>query len=328
MKLLVRRAGFLTSVQDLGRTGGREHGVSVGGALDRHALRVANVLVGNDDFAAGLEMGAGKFESEFTGERLVAWCGDGLVVAIKGTPVPPGYPACATRGETLTVAATGDGARGWLAISGGIDVPVVLGSRSTDLRAGFGGHHGRALRDGDELPLGERSPLSQRLARALTNCRIADWSALSHWVNRGPVPAFLRVVAGADAHRFSADTRALFASTAFTVTSQSDRMGARLSGPRIERSDTGDLFSEAVAPGTIQVPPDGQPILLLNDCQTIGGYPKIAHVISVDQNTAARLRPGDAVHFHEVTLAKAHELLRRREADFTWFRAGVAVRYS
>ena len=154
MKVFVRSAGFLASVQDLGRTGHRQSGISIGGALDSHALRVANALVGNEDSAAGLEATLGTLRLRFEDQRVVAWCGGAFSVRIGAENLPPGHAALVAKGEELAMAAPKSGARAWLAISGGIDVPPVLGSRSTDLRGNFGGHEGRALRDGDELPLG------------------------------------------------------------------------------------------------------------------------------------------------------------------------------
>jgi allophanate hydrolase subunit 2 len=156
MNVLVHSAGFLTTVQDLGRLGHRRSGVSVGGALDSHALRVANALVGNDDDAAGLELTLGRVRLRFEDDRMVAWGGGGFSARIGEKNLPPGHAGFVARDSELTMAAPDTGGRAWLAISGGIDVPLVLGSRSTDLRGNFGGHEGRALRDGDELALGPR----------------------------------------------------------------------------------------------------------------------------------------------------------------------------
>src|ERR1700731_3687029 len=155
MNVLVRSAGFLTSVQDLGRPGYRQSGVSVGGALDPFALRVANALVGNKDGAAGLEATLGSLRLRFDDRRVVAWGGGGFTARIGDEDLPPGHAGLVTKDEELVMTAPQEGARAWLAISGGINVPLVLGSRSTDLRGNFGGFEGRALRDGDLLPLGD-----------------------------------------------------------------------------------------------------------------------------------------------------------------------------
>src|SRR5947207_6188119 len=153
MNALVRSAGFLSSVQDLGRTRYRESGVSLGGALDSFALRVANALVGNEDGAAGLEATLGTLRLRFDDLRVVAWCGGGFTARIGDEELPPGHAGLVAKDEELVMTAPQAGSRAWLAISGGINVPLVLGSRSTDLRGNFGGHEGRALRDGAVLPL-------------------------------------------------------------------------------------------------------------------------------------------------------------------------------
>ncbi|MEP6777834.1 MAG: biotin-dependent carboxyltransferase family protein [Chthoniobacterales bacterium] len=326
MNATVLRAGFLTTVQDLGRTGFRRLGVSLGGALDAHAMRVANLLVANDENSAGLETTMGTLRLRFADERLVAWCGDQFEVRMNDGPFPAGRVARIEANEELQMTAPQSGARAWLAISGGIDAPLVLGSRSTDLRGKFGGHEGRALKEGDTLPLGRSSAHADRLAESLRETRIAEWGVHAEWAGSARRAGFLRVVQGAQRDRFSADTHRKFVLEPFVVTAQSDRMGIRLEGPPLENSDQADLVSEAVAPGTIQVPPSGNPILLLGDCQTIGGYSKIAHVITVDMPVAAQLRPGHSIRFHEVSLAEAHQLLLGREDELARFRTGMQLR--
>ena len=202
-------------------------------------------------------------------------------------------------------------------------MPIVLGSRSGDLRSGFGGVKGRPIRDGEEFPLAENSPRAKVLIERLRGERIARWKPPHDWsstVRREPA---LRFVSGTDRDCFVESALGLFASGNFFVSPDSDRMGIRLDGPPLERKENVDLLSEAVAPGTVQVPPSGKPILLLNDCQTIGGYPKIAHVITVDLPMAAQLCPGDRIRFGEVSLADAHRLLLEREKNLEQFRRGL-----
>ncbi|MDP9100145.1 MAG: biotin-dependent carboxyltransferase family protein [Verrucomicrobiota bacterium] len=332
MNINVRSAGFLTSVQDLGRTGFRQSGVSVGGALDSHALRVANVLVGNDDNAAGIEATLGTLLLQFNDDRVAAWCGGAFAVRINNEELPPGHAGLVAKGEQLTIVAPDDGGRAWLAISGGVDVPLVLGSRSTDLRGNFGGHEGRALRPGDVLPLFQERRFPNRRPDENGDSEIAtpwisDWSAPTPWAATGHRDAFLRIVRGAHWDRFTPEAQSSLVTNSFSVTPDSDRMGARLDGPELERIEATDLLSEAVAAGTLQVPPNGKPILLLGDCQTIGGYPKIAHVITVDLPSAAQLWRGDPVRFREVSLAEAQDLLREREEDFARFRVGLSLHF-
>src|SRR3954470_3160426 len=260
MNLVVRSAGFLTSVQDLGRTGHRQSGVSFGGALDTHGLRVANALVGNDDNAAGVEVTLGTLRLRFEDERTIAWCGGAFSARIGDTELAPGRAGFVAREDELSMTAPDTGGRAWLAISGGIDVPTVLGSRSTDLRGNFGGYEGRALRDGDELSLGvkERRFTTRRPNTDGGLESAAPWGAPTTWAATGNRNALLRIMRGTEWSRFASDAQQLLMTNAYKVTPESDRMGARLEGPELRQREPGDLLSEPVAPGTLQVPPNGQ----------------------------------------------------------------------
>ena len=323
MTATVSHAGFLTSVQDLGRTGYRQFGVPLAGALDVFALRVANLLAGNDESAAGLEITFGGLRLQFADERIVAWCGGDFDVQIGSRSLPAGHATRLQAREELKFGRPQIGCRSWLAISGGVDVPIALGSRSTDLRANFGGFGGRALRDGDVLQLGARS-----VSPIPATERISSWSASKPWSQTAVSTPVLRFVRGAAWDLFNDVTIQRFTSEAFAVSTDSDRMGVRLEGPELRRDNDVDLISEAVAPGTIQVPSNGKPILLLGDCQTIGGYPKIAHVITIDLGIAAQLRASDHVRFSEVSLADAHRLLLERESELKRFRIGLSLHTS
>jgi antagonist of KipI len=326
MKLTVRHAGFLTSVQDLGRRGFRRFGVSVGGALDPHALRIANLLVENEEAAAGFEITLGGFRAQFDDRRIVAWCGGGFDVRIGATPMPPGHAGVIQSGEELVVNPPRIGCRAWLAISGGVDVPKILESRSTDLRADFGGLDGRPLRAGDVIPLGAGGNGTGEILELLGGNKISTWSAPGPWTSTARENPTLRFVRAIEWNSFHASAHHALVNETFTTSPDSNRMGARFDGPLLWRDNHRDSISEPVAAGTIQVPPNGKPILLLGDCQTIGGYPKIGHVITVDLSLAAQLRPGDRVRFREVSLAEAHRFLFQRERDFGLFRAGLEAR--
>ena len=198
------RAGFLTSVQDLGRAGFREFGVSLGGALDPHALRVANLLAGNDESAAGLEITFGGLRLRFADDRIVVWSGGHFDVRIGSTSLLAGHPALVRAGEEFSIDSPTGGCRAWLAISGGIDVPVVLGSRSGDLRAGFGGVKGRPVRDGEEFPLGENTPRAKVLIEKLRTEKIARWKPAHDWSSTARRTPLLHYVRGSDSGRFAA----------------------------------------------------------------------------------------------------------------------------
>lgn len=312
----ILRAGPLTTVQDLGRPNFRREGISPGGALDSHAARIANLLVGNRDDAAVLEITYGPFRACISDERIIAWCG----ATLGEKEFSPGRPIRISANEELNFAAPARGCRRWLAISGGIDSPLVLGSRATDLRGGFGGLDGRAVRDGDRLPLGESVELAH-----FSESR-ASWSAPNEWSQTAPAHPVLRLVVGSEWDAFTRAARAALAEETYLVHADSDRMGARLTGALLPRKKKTEMISEAVAPGTIQVPDGAQPILLLGDCQTLGGYPKIAHVITVDLPVAAQLRPNDRVRFQIVSLESARELFLSRQNDLERFRAGLQLR--
>jgi antagonist of KipI len=325
-KLTVRHAGFITLVQDLGRHGFRRYGVSLGGALDPHALRVANLLVENDEGAAGLEITLGGFRGYFDDRRLVAWCGGGFDVRIGSVSLPAGHVGAVDAGEELVVNPPKIGCRAWLAVSGGIELPKVLESRSTDLRAEFGGLDGRALRAGDVIPLGPQTNGAQDVSGLLRKERVSAWSAPAIWTSTARSSPTLRFIRGSNWDSFDVSAHEIFGHHHFAVSPDSNRMGARLEGPLLWRKNYGDLISEPVAPGTVQVPPSGKPIVLLGDCQTIGGYPQIGHVITVDLATAAQLRAGDQVRFREILLPEAHRLLLQRERDLGLFRVGLEAR--
>ena len=325
MNLIVTRAGFQTTIQDLGRTGFRQFGVSSGGALDLHALRIANLLTGNDKNAAGLEFTQGNVRLRFDDERIIGWCGGDYEVCVASHSIPRGHSALVLAEDELSISGPRQGWRGWLAVSGGVAVPPVLGSRSTDLRANFGGLDGRALRDGDKLLLGDQSDFARSLIDLLNERHVSSWSSPAEWSSTAKTKPILRIVRGCDWDRFNASTHYALTSEIFSISPDSDRMGVRLNGPELHRNDDVDLVSEAVAPGTIQVPPGGRPILLLGDCQTIGGYPKIAHVITIDLSIAAQLRSGETVRFQEISLPEAHRLLFEREQELVRFRIGLSL---
>ncbi len=307
MEMTVRRAGLLTTVQDLGRTGHRAAGVPLGGAMDPFALRVANLLVGNPENTPALECTLAGPELVFERDALVAVCG-----ADFGT-LPPWQPAWVRAGEPLKLPHARSGCRAYVAVAGGLHIPPVLGSAGTFLRAGFGGWKGRALRDGDILPAGEAQ-------RRLTG----SWRADPRILPAYSPDAEVRVVSGAHADQFGPE----FFSSEFTVTPQSDRMGLRLAGPKLPRGTEDGIPSAPVAPGTVQVPPDGQPIVLMADAQTIGGYPQLAHVITADLPVVAQLRPGDRVRFRMVPLDEAHALLLARERALQILREGLSLKFA
>jgi antagonist of KipI len=303
MEVTVIRAGMLTTVQDLGRRGHLSEGVPVGGAADPFALRVANLLVGNAEDAPALEITLIGPELEFGEAAWIAVCG----ARFEG--VPAWRPIRVGPGERVRFGKRLQGCRAYLAISGGLDVETMIGGKGTFLAAGVGGFKGRPLRDGDVI-----SPLGSR--RDLAGHWTMDERMLPHYSTEPTV----RVIPGAQAAEFG---DALYHAR-FGVTARSNRMGIRLEGPALTRSGAEELVSTAVAPGTIQVPPDGNPIVLIADAQTLGGYPRVGHVASVDMPLVAQLAPGDGVRFTRTSVGEAHALARAGEHRIALLRQGLA----
>lgn len=296
--LRVIEPGLMTTVQDVGRHGYQRLGVPVAGALDQTALRAANIVVGNEQGAAALEMMVLGPVIEVVADAVVmALAGHGAALDISGREGRRTAAALTSvrisRGDRVRCVGVDVAGVSYLAVHGGFAIAPTLGSRSTYARAGLGGMSGRALRAGDMLPVSmtDATDAADRAGRGLDLAR----------------PTALRVMLADDDSdsRFSAAAVTTFLSSQFVVSPAADRMGLRLDGPRLDRSEARDGLSEAIAPGAIQVPGNGQPILLRADRQTIGGYPRIAYVISADIPAAGRLRPGDRVRFVAVGMPEA-----------------------
>ncbi len=287
--LKIIRAGLQSSVQDAGRIGFRHIGVSRGGALDLPALRIGNLLVGNTQGEAALEIVLGQFTLEFESDTWFALTGAGSHAELDGSPVWTGWRLLARAGQRLTLGVPQRGMRSYLAVAGGIDVPEVMGSKSTHFVGGFGGYAGRKLADGDRLKVGaERKEFTQpQGVRQLL------------WGNR------IRAIPGPEYHQFSAASRENFWRQPWHLSTESDRMGYRLHGQPLERQETRELYSHGLMPGVIQVPHNGLPIVLMNDAQTTGGYPRIATIIEADRYHLAQMRLGEPIHFVQCSVDEA-----------------------
>jgi antagonist of KipI len=298
--LLIRSPGALATVQDLGRPKSQEVGVPSGGAADPAALRAANALAGNPPGSAGIEITLGGFHAEFREEAVCGLAGADLAFELDGRPIEPGSAFLARTDARLRSRGRVRGCRAYLAVHGGVDVPAVLGSRSTYVPAGLGGFQGRALRGGDELPGRGGVPLGWHPARVAPGILPA--------CPEPGCPVLLRAVPGPQAQAFTAAGLRTFFGAEFVVSPQTDRMGCRLDGPVIEHVAGADILSDGTAWGSVQVPGDGRPIVLLADRQTTGGYAKIATVITWDASLIAQAVPGDPVRFREVDLWEAREI--------------------
>lgn len=319
MSLEIIRPGLLTTVQDQGRFGYQQAGVVVSGALDAVALRQANLLVGNAPDAAGLEITLLGPRIRFAAAHLIALAGADLSATLSGQPVGLNRPVGVGAGAELVFGWPVAGSRAYLAVAGGVAVAPVLGSRATYLRAGLGGLHGRALRAGDQLPVGAPSLLGEKISQVVWRQKIPDaaWAQATWAAGSWPYPLnrphYLRAMPGPEYDWFSAASQRVFWEETFTVTPQADRMGYRLLGPDLARTTSAELLSSAVTAGTVQVPASGQALVLLADCQTTGGYPRLAQVITADLGALAQLRPGQQFQFAAVTLAQAQALYLAQE---------------
>jgi KipI family sensor histidine kinase inhibitor len=284
--LRVISSGMLTTVQDLGRWGFQAWGVPVAGPMDPWSHRLANALAGNESGDATLEVTLLGPELEFNDERVVAIAGAEFDLTLNGRRVSSNQALLAQPGSRLRFGIRRRGARAYVAVSGGIDVAPVLGSRSTHVPSGMGGLNGRPLKDGDELPLGNARAQPARLYHSVT----------PRTLPRGG-PARVRIIPGPQAARFEPNAISALQAGPYGISPRSDRMGFRLEGPRLVHAGGADVISDATPLGSLQVPSSGQPILLMADCQTTGGYPKIATAISADLGIAGQLAPGDTVSF-------------------------------
>ena len=300
MRVRVLKAGLATTVQDGGRFGCAHLGISPCGAADLLSLRIANLLVGNGEYAAALEMTLLGPALEFERSATVALAGAACDCKVGQYRVPQNAAVEVPAGAVLQCGSTTDGARAYVAIRGGIEVPMVMGSAATDLRGEFGGVEGRRLREGDVLNLGARANGRPRRLRS---------GALGELRKAGPI----RVTRGAQGDWFDDDEYAKFLASLYVVSEKADRAGLRLQGEAIAPRERRQLLTDGIPLGAVQVPQDEQPIVLFVDQQTTGGYPKIANVIAADMHRLGQLRPRDAVGFAEVTMPEAVRALREQE---------------
>lgn len=319
MMLEVLRPGLLTSVQDAGRPHARGLGVGCAGAADAYSLAIANLLVGNPPGAAALEITLSGPRLRLPQATTVAVCGADIDIQAEDQQLPGWRPLRLPARALLALGACRRGARAYLAIAGGIAVPLVLGSRSTDLRGAFGGHLGRALRAGDRLPLAPAPPL-----RRGDTPEVPGW-----WIDAEPdldlaQSVAVRVLPGRDATR---PGDALHARE-FVVSNASDRQGLRLQGAPLRLAAPAAGISEPVVPGTVQLPPDGQPIVLLADAQTVGGYPRIAHVIQADLPRLAQRCAGQSLRFIPVDHRQAARANAEQRARLARIALAIASRRS
>ncbi|MEC0281604.1 5-oxoprolinase subunit C family protein [Terribacillus saccharophilus] len=297
----VIKPGLLTTFQDLGRTGYQEYGVVVAGAMDDFSLQIANLLVGNRRDDAGLEVTMMGPVLKVLEDSVIAITGGNLSPRVNGKPAPMWKSFEVKEGQLVEFGQPMEGIRSYISVAGGFDLPVVMGSGSTFLKAKIGGLNGRALEKEDILYGNED-------VHAVTG-RSLHYDEIPKYQKEVAV----RVILGPHQDAFTDEAIKTFLSSNYEITPQSDRMGFRLKGPELTHKTTADIISEAIPLGGIQVPANGQPIILMADRQTTGGYTRIATVISTDISLLAQAAPGAVVRFEEVGMDEAQELYLKKQ---------------
>ncbi|MED1605143.1 biotin-dependent carboxyltransferase family protein [Cytobacillus kochii] len=325
----IKKPGLLSTLQDLGRTGYQKYGVIASGVMDQDAHKIANMLVGNSEEQPTLEMTLIGPRIVFHEDCLISLCGGDIGPQINGQQVSLWKPIWVNAGSELTFASYKEGCRTYLAIAGGFDVELVMDSYATYLRAHIGGHNGRALQKGDRLTLKEKSSLSKKMIASLKQSDKPFVEAKWHIPiqMRRPSNQRIRVIEGKQFSLFNKESKIALFNNSYKVASQSDRMGYRLNGSALALSEEKEMISEAVAMGTIQVPPDGQPIILMADRQTTGGYPKIGQVASIDLHVLAQTKPGEEVYFEKISFTEAQKLFIQKEQRLYEYKRSIQIKY-
>ncbi len=324
MAIKVRQPGLLTTVQDTGRFGQYDIGMPPSGAMDVFSYQVGNYLVGNEEGAAGLEITYFGPEIEFTQDAVIAITGAELPPKINGERAATWETLAVEEGDVLSFDYLKSGARSYLAIAGGIDVPVFMHSRSTYTLIGLGGHEGRALQEGDELKVGESNGASDRVGKRVEDRNIPAYSDEPE----------LRVIVGLASYRLTEESLETFLSTEWTVTPDADRIGYRYRGGELEfvereqpagaGADQANVVDFGYPVGSIQIPGGVEPIVLNNDAVTGGGYATIGTVISVDRDTLAQTKTNDKTRFRSVNLEEAMEARHQRRQQMQEIREALS----
>lgn len=303
--ITVLQAGDFTTIQDRGRFGYQAYGMPVAGAMDQYAYRLANLLAGNRPGAAVLEMTGNGGVFKFDLPQTVAFCGADMSCKCNEKEVPNWSSFSVPKGAILSFGVAGTGCRAYLAVRGGFEVPLVLGSRSTYTRAGIGGYEGRVLRQGDVLYVGQETVGEAR-----------DKLLPREFIPNYPSEIVLRVLLGPQDNLFSPESVQMFFANTFTVAPHSDRAGYQLKGSRIKTMGKADILSEAVSLGAIQIPAYGRPLIVTADHQTARGFAKIGCIIKADLNKLAQAKEEDTIRFCEVSEAQALQALAEETRQY------------
>lgn len=326
MSIRIVKPGFLSTLQDLGRPGFQSEGVPVCGAMDSDALRFANLLVGNVEEACCIEITLQGTEFEITDDSLIAFTGGGSRLVINDKDAPFGKAIRIGKGSTVKLQASSYGCRSYLAIGGGFQVERIMNSASTYLPSQFGGKGGRALRSGDVLHADKGSSLVEKIRQSLkpvpSGFSVASWGLPPENKNNR-----VMIFEGPEFGWLTRTSQDKIDQIELTGLPTSNRMGIRLRSENFERLDSKELLSTSVSKGTIQCTPDGNLIILMSDCQTTGGYARVAQVAATSLSRCAQLRPGDTVQFSRISFAEAEQLFLERQLKIEEIKKGIASRF-
>ncbi|MDY0235330.1 MAG: biotin-dependent carboxyltransferase family protein [Gudongella sp.] len=300
----ILKGGLFTTIQDKGRWNYQRFGMSVAGAMDHFAMRIANMLVDNDEYSAVLETTFLGPEIEFCCDEIIAITGANMSPKINGEAIQMWTSILVEEGDKLSFSGAINGVRTYISFSRGLDVPEIMGSKSTFVRGNLGGLEGRKLTNGDEIPLGKR-----------------ELSSKGSYLRDKDTPIYtkdnnIRVVLGPQDDHFTDEALETFLNSSFVITSEADRMGYRLDGPKIAHKTGADIISDGIVFGSIQVPGHGSPILMMADRATTGGYTKIATVITPDLSTLAQMGPGSSITFEKTSVYDSHKIYKEYQNKF------------
>ena len=298
------KPGLLTTIQDKGRWGYQKFGMNVAGVMDDFATRIANLLIGNDEYEAVLEITLMGVEILFNCDEVISITGSNMNPKLNGSPVPMWTSLLVQAGDKLSSSGAVSGLRTYIAFSRGFEVPEIMGSKSTYTRGKLGGFEGRKLNKDDTIKLGEK--------------KISEWGS---YLPEKEKPVYdkhkiIRVVLGPQDDYFHQEEIDVFLNSTYTITSEADRMGYRLEGPKINHINAADIVSDGITIGSIQIPGHGSPIIMMADRQTTGGYTKIATVITPDLSILGQMSPGNTMKFEMVSVEESHGIYREYEKKF------------
>lgn len=317
-QIKIIKPGLLTTVQDLGRFGYQQFGMPVAGAMDHVSARLANLLVGNDEGEGLLEATMIGPEIEFLEPMVIGITGGDLLPEINQQPIPMYRSILVQKGDILGFKGVKEGCRSYIAFAGGIDVPLIMGSKSTYTRGKVGGYEGRSLKSGDILNIGQPTrPMEELVGREIRD-RLYEYGSKVE----------VRVLMGPQDDAFTEKGIETFLQSEYIIANESDRMGYSLKGNTIEHKEGGDIISDGISMGAVQVPSHGHPIIMMADRQTTGGYTKIGNVIYADLPKVAQAKPGDTITFKRVQLEEAHWLIEELEGKIAAIKENLNAQQS